>query len=62
MLVSSWELEAAVFAMFGPEAQIVKVYQAFEGDLRVVVWEPLEGRQVRCSVSLADGEIRLREM
>lgn len=62
MLGASWELEAAVFAMFGPEAQIVKVYRAFEGDLRVIVWEPLEGRQVRCSVSLAEGKIRLREM
>lgn len=58
----SWELEAAVASLFGAEAQIVKVYRAFEGDVRVVVWEPLEGRQVRCSVSLEEGEIRLREM
>ena len=60
-MFSSWDLESAVAALFGPEAQVVRVYRAFEGDLRAVVWEPQEGRQVRCSVSIEEGVIRLRE-
>lgn len=60
-MFSSYDLEAAVAAYFGPEAQVVRVYRAFEGDLRAVVWVPQEGLEVRCSVSIVEGEIRLRE-